>query len=93
MWEMLRRSEEGIEEDVGVLRSGNGFQLSGVKMTVTTREGEYNSAKGSDYGSVLPDDAEFWESVTTTSQYQSDEDSLQAKYCVDPAIPGSNQNS
>jgi len=37
---MLRRSEEGIEEeDFGVLRSGKIFWLSGVKRTATNREG------------------------------------------------------
>lgn len=38
---MLRRSEEGVVgEEVGILRSGKRFQLSGVKITTTKREGE-----------------------------------------------------
>lgn len=76
-----------------MLHSGKGFRLSGVKQTVTDREGEYSPIEGSDYGSVLPDDTEIWEIETATTQYQSDEESLQAEYYVDPSIPSSSQQS
>lgn len=60
--EMLRRSEEGLEEeDIGLLCSGKIFRLSGVKRTATNREGECSSTEGSDYGSVLLEESEFWE--------------------------------
>jgi len=66
--EMLRRLEEGIEEEYGgVLGSGKIFWLSGVKRTVTNKKRECSSTEGSDYGSVLPDEAEFQETKTTTT--------------------------
>lgn len=90
---MLRRLEEGIEEeDVRVLCSGKRFQLSGVKKTMTNREGECSSTEGNDYASVLLEEIEFWETKTTTSQYQSDEDSSQARNSVGPTTPGTTQN-
>jgi len=66
---MLRRSIEGTkeEEDVGLLHSGKRFRLSGVKKTLTDREGEYSPTEGSDYGSVLPDNMEIWEIETATT--------------------------
>jgi len=56
--EMLRRSEEGVEEEeVGVLCSGKRFRLSGVKRSASNKEGECSSTEGSDYDSVLPEEA------------------------------------
>lgn len=90
---MLRRSEEGIEdEDIGVMHSGKRFRLSGVKRTVTKREGECSSIEGNDYDLVLPDEAELWEIETMTTQYQSDEDSSQTEHCVGPTDPSTNWN-
>lgn len=64
---MLRRLEEGIEEEeVGVLHSGFFFWLSGGKRTATNREGECTSNEGSDYDLVLPEEEEFWDTETTT---------------------------
>jgi len=90
---MLRRSEERIEEeDVEVLRSGKIFRLSGAKRTATNREGECSSTEGSDYDSILPDETKLWEIETTTTQYQSDEDSSQAEHCVGPTNPSTTWN-
>ena len=69
---MLKRIEEvGEEVEIVVLRSGKRFQLSGVKRTMTNREGECVSTEGSDYGSVPWEEAEFWEIET-----QEDKESL-----------------
>lgn len=57
---MLRITEEvREEEEIGVLCSGNRFQLSGVKKTVINREGECSSTEGSDYGSIPLEEAAF----------------------------------
>lgn len=91
---MLRRSEEGVkEEEVGVLRSGKRFQLSRVKRTATNREGECSSIEVSEYGSILPEEATFWETETTTSQYQSDDNSSQVGHCVGPTTPKTTQKT
>lgn len=56
--EMLKRLEEGIEKEyVGLLHSGKIFRLSGVKRIVMNKEGECSSTEGSDYDSVLLDEA------------------------------------
>jgi len=61
---MLRRSKEVEEEDTRVLHSVKIFRLSGVKRTATIREGDCSSTEGSDYDSVLPEEAIFWEVET-----------------------------
>jgi len=73
------------------LHSGKRFWLSGVKRTTTNREGECSSIEGSDYDSILPEEVEFWEIVTDTSQYPSEYESSQAGHCVRPTTPGTTQ--
>jgi len=89
---MLRRTKEvGEEEETGVLRSGKRFWLSGVKRTVTNREGECSLTEGSDYDSVPPEEVEFWDieiKENKESQYVSEEESSQARHCVRPTTPG-----
>lgn len=62
---MLRRTKKvGEEEETRELRSGKRFRLSGVKRTMTNREGECSLTEGSDYDSIPLEEAKFWEIET-----------------------------